>query len=166
MPAIELPTRLPEVTSEHAASVERDPPRGTDTRGAAVRGAARAAAAKAGKSRMCALRERILAKEQEAKEAALWHQAVRAAEGCVQACEHALEVLQIVEQLFARDEGAAVTDAEVLSCACSQSSSTQSRAPMERETAEAALICLISHAEDWFKVEEPQHTTRVRYFLR
>jgi len=125
-------------------------------------------AAADGRSRLQALRSRIVAK-QAASKLLVEHKAkLLDIEFHMKVCEDAMATHSIVAQLFARgsDADSAASEAEVLSAICSRNCGMQSRRPMDADAGRDAMRCLMAHSAGWFRVDAPQYSTRVGCFLR
>jgi len=171
LPRCPLPTRpateAQRVAAQHSATTLAP----SVVEGAAVptqAGVSRAEAGAAGGSRLEALRQRILVR-QDSDHIRKEHQAkIAAVEDHISTCEDAIAVYAVLMNFFARGEGAdsAASEAEVIAGICSSGFAMQSRRPLDAKVARAALAHLTSKAGDWYVAHSPQHSQRTGLILR
>lgn len=125
-------------------------------------------------SKMSAMRERVLARQEAARARATWESELEMLRRKVGDCEDALSVHAVVQQLFARGDALdankggcdRTSDLDVLKAVSSSSSSSQVRRPMDLDKARTALAMLVAKSTEWFCAETPQYSQRIGSFYR
>mmetsp|Transcript_46666 Transcript_46666/g.107845 ORF Transcript_46666/g.107845 Transcript_46666/m.107845 type:complete len:469 (+) Transcript_46666:60-1466(+) len=118
--------------------------------------------------RLEALRQRLVARQEQEQRQAAWQAATIEVGRRISTCEDALALHGVLEHLFARGQGgnAAASEAELLSAVVGCSASVQCRRPMDHEAARIALACLTSKAVGWYLVEAAVHSKNAGSYLR